>query len=120
MPVISMPRTRLEPISMRNRRMRSGMIGLARRASSARKAPSSASDAPPTPSVRADMQAVFARLDDRESAQHRGQRDQDRAEPVHAAGETDALVLLDQRRAEQERDNADRDVHEEDPVPSNN
>ena len=39
---------------MRSRRIRSGMIGLATRASSARKAPSSASEAPPTPSVRAE------------------------------------------------------------------
>ena len=40
-------------------------------------------------------------------------------EPSHvdAAAQADALVLLDQRRAEHERDDADRHVHEEDPVP---
>ena len=34
MPVTSRPRTRLEPISMRSRSTRRGMIGLARRPSS--------------------------------------------------------------------------------------
>ena len=39
---------------MRRRSTRSGMIGFAMRASSARNAPSSTSEAAPTPSVRAD------------------------------------------------------------------
>src|ERR1700728_4066925 len=54
MPVMSSPRTRLDPISMRWRRTRKGMIGLASRDSSTRKPAKSASDAPPTPSVRAE------------------------------------------------------------------
>ena len=52
MPVINIPRTRLEPISARSRRMRSGMIGLRTRDSSTRKPASSASEAPAAPSVR--------------------------------------------------------------------
>ncbi len=54
MPVISIPRTRLDPISRRRRRMRSGMIGFSSLDSRTRKPASSASEAPPTPSVRAD------------------------------------------------------------------
>ena len=50
------------------------MIGFASRASSARNAPSSASEAPPAPSVRAEKQAVFGRLDDRERAEHGRER----------------------------------------------
>ena len=55
MPVTSSPRTRLEPMSMRRRRTRSGMIGLEMRACSARNAASSTSEAPPAPSVRAEV-----------------------------------------------------------------
>ena len=54
MPVTSRPRTRLEPISIRRRSIRSGMIGLATRASRTRKAASRASEAAPTTSVWAE------------------------------------------------------------------
>ena len=55
-PVTRKPRTRLALISPRRRSMRSGTIGFAMRASSARNAAISATARPPIPSTCADVQ----------------------------------------------------------------
>ena len=117
MPVTSRPRTRLEPISMRSRRIRSGMIGLAMRASSARKAPSSASEAPPTPSVRAESSPYSLDLTIANAPSIVASVI--RIEPSTSTPPARPMPSFSSISAEpsSERDRADRHVDEEDPVP---
>ena len=56
MPMMIRPRITLEPVSVRSRRMRSGMIGLESRDSRRRKPAKSAMAMPPTMKVWAETQ----------------------------------------------------------------
>ena len=58
------------------------------------------------------------RLDDRVDRAHERGGDEQRAQPVHSVIEAEPLVGADQRVAEREGGDADREVHEEDPVPA--
>ena len=118
MPVTRKPLTRLALISPRTRRMRSGMIGFRMRASSARNAAiSSRGEATHAEHVRRPP-AVVGRLDDRVDGAHERRGDEQRAEPVHAVPEAEPAVGADERVTERERERADREVDEEDPVPA--
>jgi hypothetical protein len=85
------------------------MIGFASLASSAMKPAPSASARPAEPQRVGGGPAVLARRDDRVRAEHRRRGDDDRAEDVDALVQADALVLDDQRAAQHERREADRE-----------
>ena len=63
MPVASIPRMTLDRVRVRIRRIRRGMIGLARRDSRTKKATSSANDAPPKPRVWADTHPYWVAVE---------------------------------------------------------
>ena len=118
MPVTRKPLTRLALTSPGRRRIRSGMIGLldSRLDGDERRHQQRGE--------RADLEdgcgqpAVRGHLDDRVDRAHQRGGDEQRAEPVHAVSEAEPAVGADQRLAERERGEADREVDEEDPVPA--
>ncbi len=61
---------------------------------------------------------VTGRRDDAVDAHHEGHGDEDRPDPVHPLFDAQTDVLHNEEAAEDERGDADRDVHEEDPVPA--
>ena len=73
---------------------------------------------PPKPSTWTESPAVARRLDDRVDGAHERGGDEQRAEPVHSVPEAEPAVGPDERVAEREGGDADREVDEEDPVPA--
>ena len=61
--------------------------------------------------------AVAARLHDRVDAEHQRAGDERRAEHVGAVAQAEALLVREEPRGEYRGGDADRHVHEEDPVP---
>ena len=72
----------------------------------------------PKPSTCARAPAVAARLDDRVDRGHQRGRHEHRADQSTLGPARRRLVARDQGAAERDRDRADREVDEEDPVPA--
>ena len=118
-PVTSERRARRSSPRGRGRaRSRSGMIGFAMRDSSTTNAASSATATPTEPSVCAEPQPYVGRLDDRVDADHQRGGDEHRAERRRRpASSPSPRSRRCSARPSTQRDDPDRDVDEEDPVP---
>ena len=116
MPVARKPRTTLAPMSVRERRMRSGTTGCATRVSTATKAAEQGRGAAEAERVRR-APAVLGRGDDGVDREHGGERDEQRAGHIEARAQPDAGPFLEEAGAERDDHGADGEVDEEDPVP---
>ncbi len=109
---------RLAPVTLRERKMRSGMSGLRAVPRAPRTPPATPATPPRAASVLPGAPAVFGGgLDDRVDAQHQRACDEHRAGDIGALGEADPPFAIEQAHSESDRGDADGDVDEEDPVP---